>query len=395
MTLRRLGQLGIGVALALIGASLALGLIEAGIRLYRRAYPSEASGFFWSRNAAWGWGLTPGRDGVVADTYGGQFRVHVRINSLGLHDVEHRYAKDPATFRILVLGDSYIEALQVDLEQTFGRQLEQRLRARLGRPVEVVSAGVSSWGTDNELLWFRHEGYKYRPDLVLLAFTTTNDVRESYAPYNRLDPWANLSKPSFVVSDTGALEMRPGPEVPALPWWRQLYVGDFLYRRLGGKVVVPHRGQNAAPLPQDPELTRVPADMLVHAPVYPPQVAEAWRVTEALIRTLRAEAAAHGAKFAVMVHGGPWVHHLDRWRLMFARAGIAAARTWDRRKPSRLIDDFLTREQIPFIDLFDAFESAKRNEPLFFRVNIHWTPAGHRVAAETAAEFLVARHLVP
>jgi hypothetical protein len=61
----------------------------------------------------------------------------------------------------------------------------------------------------------------------------------------------------------------------------------------------------------------------------------------------------------------------------------------------RLIDEFLAREGIDFVDLYPTFNAAKRREPVFFRVNVHWTPAGHRVAADTVTEFLLARRLVP
>ena len=37
------------------------------------------------------------------------------------------------TYRILVLGDSFVEALQVPLETTFARQLEGLLKRRDGR----------------------------------------------------------------------------------------------------------------------------------------------------------------------------------------------------------------------------------------------------------------------
>jgi hypothetical protein len=383
-----------GVGLAVAATIAAGAMIEAGFRVHHFLHPSTAKGFFWVRNAEYGWGLAPGREGPSFDDHG-EFRTDVRINSRGLHDLEHPYVKSPDSFRVLVLGDSYIEGLQVDLEQMFGRLLERRLNARSSRPVEVISAGVSSWGTDNELLYFRHEGYKYRPDLVLLAFTTSNDVRESYAPFNRRDPWANLSKPSFVLNGRGELELQPGPPLPpAPPWWRQLYLGEYLFVRLGGKVVIPRRGQNAAPPPPDPDAPRVPPDLLIHAPSYGPEVAEAWRVTEALVRALRDEAAARGAKFAVMVHGGPWVHYDDRWNLMLMLDAVAA-RTWDRRKPARLIDEFLSAEGIPFVDLFDAFEAAKAHDRMFYQVNVHWTPMGHRVAADAAADLLLADGLVP
>jgi len=53
-----------------------------------------------------------------------------------------------------------------------GGRVERRLNAAAGRGrrFEVLNAGVSNWGTDNPLLYFRSEGRKYRPDLVLLAF---------------------------------------------------------------------------------------------------------------------------------------------------------------------------------------------------------------------------------
>jgi hypothetical protein len=382
------------VALALVGTLVAVGLIEAGFRIYNLLHPPTAKGFFWVRTPDYGWGLAPGRERLSYDDHG-EFRTVVRINSRGLHDVEHKITKGEGIFRVLVLGDSYIEALQVDLEQSFGRVLEQRLNTQTNRSVEVVSAGVSSWGTDNELLYFRHEGYKYHPDLVLLAFTASNDVRENYAPFNRMDPWANMTKPTFVLSPTGSLEMQAGaPVPPPPPWWRQLYVGAYLYERLGGRVVLPQRGQNNTPPPRDPNAPHVPPDLLVHAPEYPDVVKEAWRVTEALIRALRGEAAAHGANFAVMVHSGPWAHYDDRWRLMLALEP-GAAETWDRRKPARLIDAFLSSEGIPSVDLFDALEAGKVRERMFFGVNVHWTPAGHRVAAETVSDFLVTRGLIP
>ena len=50
--------------------------------------------------------------------------------------------------------------------------LEDRLNqtAVAGQRFEVIPAGVSGWGTDQQLLWFRKYGVAYQPDLVVLAF---------------------------------------------------------------------------------------------------------------------------------------------------------------------------------------------------------------------------------
>src|SRR5262249_3540321 len=84
------------------------------------------------------------------------------------------------TFRILVLGDSFVEAMHVPLEATFHRLLEQQLSA--GDPtrrIEVFAAGISGWGTASELLYFEQYGVRFKPDLVVLAVYPGNDVKNN------------------------------------------------------------------------------------------------------------------------------------------------------------------------------------------------------------------------
>ena len=45
--------------------------------------------------------------------------------------------------------------------------------------LEVINFGVSSYGTAQELLTLREKVWAFNPDLVLLAFCTTNDVSDN------------------------------------------------------------------------------------------------------------------------------------------------------------------------------------------------------------------------
>ena len=75
-----------------------------------------------------------------------EFATLVTTNSLGFHDVEHRYANPANKRRLILLGDSYLEALQVQLNQTVGRLLERRLNAASPK-WEIISfsrAGAST-----------------------------------------------------------------------------------------------------------------------------------------------------------------------------------------------------------------------------------------------------------
>ena len=66
-------------------------------------------------------------------------------------------------------------------EDTYASQLASLLATlRPNQRVEVINAGVSAWGSDQALLWYRNEGAKYEPDLVILGFFPGNDflIRE-------------------------------------------------------------------------------------------------------------------------------------------------------------------------------------------------------------------------
>jgi lysophospholipase L1-like esterase len=95
-------------------------------------------------------------------------------NSLGFRDVEHAVAKPPGVYRILVLGDSVAMGLHVDdSEAIFPRVLERTLDQR-GLKAEVINFAVSGYNTQQEVELLREKGLRYRPDLVLLAYTLSS-----------------------------------------------------------------------------------------------------------------------------------------------------------------------------------------------------------------------------
>ena len=140
------------------------------------------------------------RGGAIAGSRSG---VYGRINSRELRDREVAYEHGTAP-RILVLGDSFTEAFQVEQEQTFERLLAERLG------IEVVNAGDSGFGTDNALLFFLAEGWKYRPDLVVLMFNTSNDILENDNTPLLGTKFPYPDKPYFELTD-GRLERRHYP----------------------------------------------------------------------------------------------------------------------------------------------------------------------------------------
>jgi len=102
-----------------------------------------------------------------------------------------------ADTRILLLGDSFIEALQVEYENTVAGLLEARLPHLIGHPVAVRNAGVGDWGPPQYYLrarqYYPHIGRftsrdpvfgQFEEPLTLHAYIyCIND------PVNKMDIW--------------------------------------------------------------------------------------------------------------------------------------------------------------------------------------------------------------
>ena len=57
----------------------------------------------------------------------GEFLQHISTNSNGLRDYEHNYTKSENTIRIVMLGDSFVEGVEVALENTTSKLMEKKL----------------------------------------------------------------------------------------------------------------------------------------------------------------------------------------------------------------------------------------------------------------------------
>lgn len=93
-----------------------------------------------------------------------------QTNSRGFRsDREFDYKKQDGVCRVLCLGDSTTQGLEVRQDQTYAMVLERFLKAK-GMNAEVINTGVSGFGTAEELVLLEYEGMKYSPDVVVVGF---------------------------------------------------------------------------------------------------------------------------------------------------------------------------------------------------------------------------------
>jgi hypothetical protein len=384
-----------GLLLAGFGIGLALAVAEFGVRALRLV-PAR----FWEADPILGTRLIAGKEGWWTQEEL-EFRVPVRVNSAGWRDVEHSLVKPAGVYRIVILGDSFIEALQVPLQDTIGRRLEQELNQLPGGArYEVISLGVSGYGTASELLAYREVGRIYSPDLVLLAFYPGNDVRNN-------SPKLETVLPPVYTGD-GSLD-----RVTAANKGTTGRV-SLLGRVLGGSQA--YRFFRKMVLTQHPEMARwlvdtgllqpgavvdipvgwgVPLDYWVYSSVEDPDWQDAWRHTESLVVEFRRMVETNGARFVVLVVAGREQVDQRSWDEIVRTHPAMQEAEWNVYGPEQRMARWCDEKRVTCLRLSDAFLAARGSAgPLHYHYDGHWTPAGHRLAAETVARFLRDRDML-
>ncbi len=370
---------------------LAIALSEVGVRVAKRYVCSGRGASLYAPHPELGWFHVPGSAAWQYACFDRsfEFRTWTEIDSRGLRDREWP-AAEAAGERVLLLGDSITEAVQVRLEETFAERLEDRLR--LGsRRVEVLNGAVAGYSTDNELLFYRHQGRRYDADIVLLAFNLQNDIAENHpdifeAMYGRgldlglVKPAASVARDGSVSFDTAPVTRHiRGLEAEGTGWFEALRARVYVLRlfdRTLGRLT-------GRPSERRPSPFSVPPSFGIYDTGEDPVWLEAWRRTDAFVRALRDEVESHGSRFAVVLVPAKETIDDVPWTMMSTLAGRDGAR-WSRGRPHERALEMLAAARIDVIDLAAALD-ARREDALFFKLDVHLTATGHEVVTDALA----------
>jgi hypothetical protein len=101
-------------------------------------------------------------------------------NSLGYREREFAMAKPAGVKRIVILGDSMAEGLQVDPVDTFGRGLERKLNQRSGdEKYQVINAAMSGHSSVQELYLFKSKIAALKPDVCIVGYDVGDNEENS------------------------------------------------------------------------------------------------------------------------------------------------------------------------------------------------------------------------
>lgn len=92
-------------------------------------------------------------------------------NSAGLRDEREYVRKDKNTFRIVLLGDSFVMGAGGPERNRLGTQMEAMLEDLYGtiggKTIEVYSVGLGSWNMMAEATYLSSRLSAYQPDIII------------------------------------------------------------------------------------------------------------------------------------------------------------------------------------------------------------------------------------
>jgi hypothetical protein len=303
-----------------------------------------------------GWRFRPNLDTRVN---WGERTVHVYTDQDGFRVGRGGRITAPAARRVLLLGDSFMAALQVEHEQSLAGLLESDLH------VAVRNAGQAGWDPPQYYLGAREALARDTFGLVIVSVYLGNDVVTSRP--ERIPPRVpvaihHLRVPhSLAKAEVVDALVRPANDY--LEQHSHLFI--LVKQRLGTTLM--RSGMSADYFPD--EFTKNTAD------------SPRWDITAGALADIATMAARRRIPTLFVLIPAPF--QVDTVTLHEFVRGFAVDSTGvDIDQPSRLIGDRLRARHLAVIDVLAPFRAMNANGPkLYGNIDRHLTPRGHQVLA--------------
>lgn len=372
----------IKLGLVLAGIATPLLVVELSLRLFGPVLPGNYETGVWAEgHPILGHFHVPGATAWVREP---EFTTYLRFNQYGLRGAEARVPKPPDRYRVLLVGDSFIEAKQVAEQDSVAEQINALVQ-RAGRSeIRALNAGVFDWSQVHEYLYVQEAAPALDPDLIVQFLYVGNDVgdvwprsrselRELERPLAQLNAERELDFSPWRRRQESQSDLLLGALSRRSAMWRAFETGVIDKLRYASRDGHGIEGQML-------ELFRHKES---------PAEQRAWDTAEALMLKTRQAAERAGARYAVVVVPTRWQVHADDWQALLAARNEPDDDRWVLRGPQKRFVQMAERHQIPVIDLLPAMrDAAQLGQRLYYNVDIHWRPEGHQLAAHTVTNFL-------
>jgi hypothetical protein len=375
----------LALKLMLLGASMVFMLIalELGMRIFMTV--TDVPLQFW--DPVVGVRRIPNQSGRFVT--GSHSDAPYRFNAQGWnHRDDYVTVKPPGARRVCVVGDSFVEALNVPYDDTFFGVAE-KVMSHPGRPVQWYAYGCSGFGTTHESLVIQHYALDYHPDVVLILFIG-NDPTDSSVYLAQQEPWVSR----YELDDGDQLVLIPSTQY--FPSKIRRFFANFAivrYFMIQKRLYAP--GQT--PTPPTGNFIReaaMGATSQMDSDSLPERVARTWLLIEKVLERTRQECERRGAVLGLVWEG-------DRWEVESVLTGrpykpipvkddpfCTGLRSYSMGR--QYVEPLAKKLNIPYYDLTQTLSDKVRATGRLhhFPDDAHWNSSGHAAVGEALARWV-------
>jgi len=327
--------------------------------------------------------------------------VSYSTNKWGMHDKDRTLEKKEGVYRVAMIGDSMLDAEQVNNEEVINRLLDEKFAGK----AEFLNFGMNAIGTMQANLLYEKKVRNFNPDMVLLMFYTENDIANN-----------SVSLEAFIFNGEPFLTYRneDGSPHSVINFNFKKEVKQFLNKnfalfRLVREVQTKIKFKANTPQTddvnnEDKKLSNQSeaidlaslrqgrgANIRTEVFIVPPddEWEQAWMSTKKELLDLKAQVEKDGARLVVVLV--PSVMEFDPRTSEFISDEvfdiIKGERSVDIMYPNKRINEILTENNFDYIDLYplmkEYLDENNIGYPYFsFDCNSHWSTLGHEVSAD-------------
>jgi hypothetical protein len=298
----------------------------------------------------------------------------IKFNSEGFRDVNHDVENKDNSYRVVMLGDSFVDALQVDFSKTFYQLTQEEINQNNGN-IEVFNFGISAFSTPQEYLTYTAYAEKYNPNLVYLFFFT-NDPSDGCGEDN--------SKPTYHI-ENGIIKQRPFTpnEHSSFEIFISNHLKSLVFLRAQYYLFKNKNGINA-------DLDDGILDMnKVFLKDYDEVTEECWEISLYFLEELKKEVENSGAELKIIIipHTAS-IYEVDKERLLKEDTTFEED-DFDFEKPYLVLEEFLEEKNIEYLNLMEVFK--KSDERVYLLKDGHFNKKGHEVVKDVLVEDILNR----
>ena len=283
------------------------------------------------------------------------YQNYVKINSLGFHGPEVPTTKGSNVFRIVMIGSSFVEGLQVDTDLMFPVILENNLNADPQRKYtyQVIPFGFSRSATFLNTLYYKRYASSLNPDLVI-DFATEYDY--THEPGNV----------QFNSKGDDILKLPPSPSLAS----KKIYYQSKLFMNI--------LNRSSLALSTLKVYLSHPVFFIGHPDLENPekdisQDKDLWNKEEIYMKTLNEQVMADKSKLLFV----SWI----------TNQSATSSKVIIDNNFKRVLSDL----KVPYVNINDSITSQEKlsGTSAVWSCDDHFGPSGHRFAANAIYDYLI------